>query len=193
LAQRVWDATRETSLSGFRSRELVSLGESPRLPDGSAIRREEAAVINAILARLPPDYRRVLELRYWGGLSFVAIAPEMGRSPDAVRKLWYRALEQLQGELAATGSEWTVGGDWSGGTVMGTTGAGAASSNAVAIFGDYSLVNGLGIDMSASAANGALGLGAIVLDSASGTLRIGNSSADTNGVLQRHKRHDHQR
>jgi len=99
------DATRETSLSGFRSRELVSLGESPRLPDGSAIRREEAAVINAILARLPPDYRRVLELRYWGGLSFVAIAPEMGRSPDAVRKLWYRALEQLQGELAATGSE----------------------------------------------------------------------------------------
>ncbi len=97
------DATRETSLSGFRSRELVRPGESPRLPDGSAIRREEAAVINAILARLPPDYRRVLELRYWSGLSFVAIAPEMGRSPDAVRKLWYRALEQLQGELAATG------------------------------------------------------------------------------------------
>jgi DNA-directed RNA polymerase specialized sigma24 family protein len=41
----------------------------------------------------------VLELRYWGGLSFVAIAPELGRSPEAVRKLWCRALEWLQDEL----------------------------------------------------------------------------------------------
>ena len=47
----------------------------------------------------PEDYRRVLELRYWGGLSFVAMAPELDRSPDAVRKLWYRALERLQQEL----------------------------------------------------------------------------------------------
>jgi RNA polymerase sigma-70 factor (subfamily 1) len=96
------DAARETSLSGFRSRELRTLGTSAQLPDGSAIRREEAAAINAMLGRLPPDYRRVLELRYWGGMSFVAMAPELGRSPEAVRKLWYRALERLQDELAAS-------------------------------------------------------------------------------------------
>jgi RNA polymerase sigma factor (sigma-70 family) len=53
------------------------------------------------MARLPDDYRRVLELRYWGGLSFVAMAPELERSPEAVRKLWYRAIERLQEELAA--------------------------------------------------------------------------------------------
>lgn len=98
------DLACETSLDGFRSREQRNLGALARRPEDSAIRREEAAVVNNILARLPPDYRRVLELRYWGGLTFVAIAPELGRSPEAVRKLWYRAIERLQHELAATSS-----------------------------------------------------------------------------------------
>lgn len=98
------DPACETSLDGFRSREQRNLGALARRPEDSAIRREEAAVVNNILARLPPDYRRVLELRYWGGLTFVAIAPELGRSPEAVRKLWYRAIERLQHELAATSS-----------------------------------------------------------------------------------------
>jgi fibronectin-binding autotransporter adhesin len=84
---------------------------------------------------------------------------------------------------AATNS-WTAGGNWTAGTVIGAVGASAGSSNAVAIFGGYSLATGLGIDMSAGAADGALGVGAIVLDSGSGSLRIGNSSADTNGMLQ---------
>jgi len=105
------DVARELSLTGVRSRELRTHGESRRLPDGSAIRREEAAVVNAILQRLPPDYRRVLQLRYWGGMSFIAMAPELGRSPEAVRKLWYRALERLQSELAKTpGGERNVSG-----------------------------------------------------------------------------------
>lgn len=98
------EAARETSLHRVRSREIRQLGDSPRPPDGSAIRREEAAAINTILTRLPPDYRRVLELRYWGGMSFVAMAAELGRSPEAVRKLWYRAVERLQAELVATES-----------------------------------------------------------------------------------------
>jgi hypothetical protein len=29
------------------------------------------------------------------------MAPELERSPEAVRKLWYRAIERLQEELAA--------------------------------------------------------------------------------------------
>lgn len=93
------DAARETRLLNAGSAELNGLQQLSKPPDGSAIRREEAAVINAALGRLPPDYRRVLELRYWRGMSFVAMAPELGRSPEAVRKLWYRALERLQGEL----------------------------------------------------------------------------------------------
>ena len=61
-------------------------------------------MINTLLSRLPPDYRRVIELRYWHGMSFVAMAPQLGRSPEAVRKLWYRALERLHGELGGAGS-----------------------------------------------------------------------------------------
>ncbi|MFM9059990.1 MAG: RNA polymerase sigma factor, partial [Planctomycetaceae bacterium] len=64
-------------------------------------RREEAAVLNEVLARLPNDYQRVIRMRYWNGLTFHDIAPHLGRSPDAVRKLWYRAVERLQAELAA--------------------------------------------------------------------------------------------
>jgi RNA polymerase sigma-70 factor (ECF subfamily) len=99
------DAGRELSLASasvWRAGEV--LPELARSPDASAIRREEAAALSVILARLPADYRRVLELRYWNGLSFVDMAPLLGRSPDAVRKMWYRALERLNEELAAAGS-----------------------------------------------------------------------------------------
>jgi RNA polymerase sigma-70 factor (ECF subfamily) len=93
------EAVREVSLTARSGPGGQAFVDGHRLPEGSAIRREEAAVLKHTMARLPEDYRRVLELRYWGGLSFVAIAPELGRSPEAVRKLWYRALERLQDEL----------------------------------------------------------------------------------------------
>jgi DNA-directed RNA polymerase specialized sigma24 family protein len=32
-------------------------------------------------------------------LSFPEIGARLGRSPDAVRKLWYRAFERLQAEM----------------------------------------------------------------------------------------------
>jgi len=72
-----------------------------RTPDRSAIRREDEAALAAALARLAPQDRKVLELRHWEGLSFVAMAPLLGRSEEAVRKLWYRAVARLRAELAA--------------------------------------------------------------------------------------------
>ena len=94
------DVKLDRSLTVVRAEEIHGHEGPFHLPDGSAIRREEAAAISAMVQRLPPDYRRVLELRYWGGLSFVAIGSELGRSPDTARKLWYRALQRLQHELA---------------------------------------------------------------------------------------------
>ena len=99
------DVTREVSLSSAPARDGTALVERARPPDGSAIRREEAAVLHDLLMRLPEEYRRVLQLRYWKGMSFVDIAPLLDRSPDAVRKLWYRAVERLQWELAATNGQ----------------------------------------------------------------------------------------
>lgn len=97
------NVTLEISLTSSPACNNAALVERTRPPDGSAIRREEAATLNDVLGRLPEEYRRVLQLRYWSGMSFVNIAPLLGRSPDAVRKLWYRAVERLQSELAAAG------------------------------------------------------------------------------------------
>lgn len=99
------NVTREVSLFSTPAREGAALVERARPPDGSAIRREEAAALNDVLMRLPEEYRRVLQLRYWGGMSFVDIAPLLERSPDAARKLWYRAVERLQCELAAADAQ----------------------------------------------------------------------------------------
>lgn len=75
---------------------------SDRLPDGSAIRHEDMAAVSRALATLSADHRRVIELRYWQGLSFPEIGLRLDRSADAVRKMWYRAVENLEAALVAS-------------------------------------------------------------------------------------------
>jgi RNA polymerase sigma-70 factor (ECF subfamily) len=100
-ATRKRTAGRDVSLTSMTAHGDPAFVERRRTPDGSAIRREEAHALGHVLARLPAEYRLVLELRYWSGLSFVDMAPRLGRSPEAVRKLWYRAVERVQEELSA--------------------------------------------------------------------------------------------
>ncbi len=64
--------------------------------------REEADRVDAALARLPEDHRRVIELRNREGRPFGEIGDILGRSADAARMLWFRAVERLQRELAET-------------------------------------------------------------------------------------------
>jgi RNA polymerase sigma-70 factor (ECF subfamily) len=68
-------------------------------PSGRAMARERDEALERALARLPEDYRRVLVLRYQEGRPFEEIGRRMGRSANAVRKLWGRAIERLQAEL----------------------------------------------------------------------------------------------
>lgn len=95
------DLGREERIEPSGRNPGVRLPASTRQPDESAVRHEDAAAVKQALERLAADHRTVIELRYWRGLSFGDIGLEMGRSPDAVRKLWYRAIERLQAELAA--------------------------------------------------------------------------------------------
>ena len=91
---------REISLESEAGRRESAMLDFPHtLPDSSAIRRENADVLASTLTRLPEDYRTVIHLRYWEGLSFPEIGVRLSRSPDAVRKLWYRAVERLKQEL----------------------------------------------------------------------------------------------
>jgi RNA polymerase sigma-70 factor (ECF subfamily) len=75
------------------------ISEVMRTPEASAIRREDALAVVAVLGRLSADHQTVLRLRYWDDLSFPQIGERLSRSEDAVRKLWLRALRQLQAEL----------------------------------------------------------------------------------------------
>jgi RNA polymerase sigma-70 factor (ECF subfamily) len=68
-------------------------------PSTQAMEQELAQALHRALARLPDDYRRVVELRYLEQRSFEEIGRLLSRSPDAARKLWARAIERL-------GEEW---------------------------------------------------------------------------------------
>ena len=60
---------------------------------------EEALDIDLALGKLSDVYQQVLRLRYWEDLTFDGIGQELGRTADAARKLWYRAIERLGEEL----------------------------------------------------------------------------------------------
>jgi RNA polymerase sigma-70 factor (ECF subfamily) len=70
-------------------------------PSSRARRRESAARVADLLARMPPDYREILVLRNLEGLPFPDVAARMGRTPGAVRVLWLRALDRLRQLLGA--------------------------------------------------------------------------------------------
>jgi RNA polymerase sigma-70 factor (ECF subfamily) len=85
---------------GQSSRDLARLlVGSQTSPSEGVARREESVLLANAMERLPADYREVIILRNLRGLAFLDVAEEMGRSRDAVHKLWARALGQLREEL----------------------------------------------------------------------------------------------
>ncbi|QDU23849.1 sigma-70 family RNA polymerase sigma factor [Urbifossiella limnaea] len=68
-------------------------------PSESAARREDLARLGDALERLTPDYRDVILLRQLEGLPFAEVARRMGRTEDAVQKLWVRGLVALRRAL----------------------------------------------------------------------------------------------
>jgi RNA polymerase sigma-70 factor (ECF subfamily) len=66
------------------------------------VRRNEAIrVIAAVVAKLEPDRRRVIELRYGQGLSNSEVAARVGKSEGAVKMLLSRILEELRATVKA--------------------------------------------------------------------------------------------
>jgi len=92
-------------------RELaIELDQSSRLLDGGladrgsspsdrADRREQGVLLANALGRLPQNYREVILLCHFQGLSFPDVARRMGRSLDSVKHLWARALVRLRRSL----------------------------------------------------------------------------------------------
>ena len=61
-----------------------------------AQRREMGVVLADALADLPADHREVIVLRNLQDLAWPELGRRMGRSEEAVRKLWTRALVHLK-------------------------------------------------------------------------------------------------
>jgi RNA polymerase sigma-70 factor, ECF subfamily len=74
-------------------RGLVAPGSSP---SEQADRHEQAVRLARTLERLPADYREVLVLHHLEECDFSEVARRMGRSVEAVKKLWARALARLR-------------------------------------------------------------------------------------------------
>lgn len=72
-------------------------------PEAAAVEAEASRSIRAILTQLPPEQRRVIELRL-AGLNGVEIADVLGRSHGTVRNLQHRTLVRLRTLLSDTGS-----------------------------------------------------------------------------------------
>ena len=67
--------------------------------DALSVRLEESRELRAAIARLTPDQREALLLRYAGGLSADEAAEVMGRRPGTIRGLTFRAIEALRRQL----------------------------------------------------------------------------------------------
>jgi RNA polymerase sigma-70 factor, ECF subfamily len=93
---------REVGLRGASASggQVVDLAGSTATPSAQVAAREHLQALRAALDRLPEDYRRVITLRYDGNLTFEQIGREMGRSPEAARKVWARAMACLRNEWA---------------------------------------------------------------------------------------------
>jgi RNA polymerase sigma-70 factor (ECF subfamily) len=85
------------SLSGPDARHVLPCDSAT--PGGAALRREQIAALMAALGQIPEDYRRVVVWYQYDRLTFEEIGERLGRSAEAVRKLWSRALLRLTEEL----------------------------------------------------------------------------------------------
>lgn len=71
-------------------------------PSEQADRHEQSLALTNALATLPNDYREVLILRHFEGLSFPDVARRMERTVNSVEKLWMRALVQLRQQIGGS-------------------------------------------------------------------------------------------
>jgi RNA polymerase sigma-70 factor (ECF subfamily) len=69
-------------------------------PSQHAARKELVGRVADTLATLKPEHAEVIRLRTMRGLGWAEVAERMGRSYDAVRLLWLRAVDALRPRLA---------------------------------------------------------------------------------------------
>lgn len=105
--RRFWLTTMKRSASseipipdGSSGEAVPNLSSPQDSPSQRAINNERMAAVQSALSRLSDEQREVIILHNQQHWSFAAIGDKIGKSADAARKLWARAVDRLQHELA---------------------------------------------------------------------------------------------
>ena len=94
------DLNREVSLESLfelSQKEGFARHDSSQLT--KLVNHERKKAVEQAIDQLPEEYRMALLLRHREGYTFEEIGLKIGKSSDAVRKLWARAVEQLKRDL----------------------------------------------------------------------------------------------
>jgi RNA polymerase sigma-70 factor (ECF subfamily) len=78
-----------------------ALQEQAPGPEEASVRREQSEAMQVLLAKLPPDDRSVVVMRYWYDLSYEEIAEATRTTVSAVKSRLHRARGSLGEMLAA--------------------------------------------------------------------------------------------
>jgi RNA polymerase sigma-70 factor, ECF subfamily len=95
---------REVPFDGGLSFSPGIPADPQRSPSDVVAGEESDRLLKRALERLPDEYHQVIQLRYRESLSFEQIGTALGRTPNAARKLWARAIERLKRDLGRTTS-----------------------------------------------------------------------------------------
>ena len=75
-------------------------GRGTAPPEESVLDAEQAGELSEMLGRLPREQREVLLLRFAGGLDTNEAGSVMGKKPNAIRQLQFRALSSLRAMMS---------------------------------------------------------------------------------------------
>lgn len=100
------DITRETPLSVDTMDDGNALLGLPTVSSAEvgAVKVEEFSMLNAALENLPEEYREAVILRSFEQKSFEEVGERLGKSAEAARKLWSRAIQALTREIQSQNS-----------------------------------------------------------------------------------------
>jgi RNA polymerase sigma-70 factor, ECF subfamily len=92
---------REVPLADAPREELRhSLARADDSPGTRLVAREQVEALQRALDQLPPETRLVIDWRNYDLCSFAEIGRRLGKSEEAARKIWSRALDELERLLA---------------------------------------------------------------------------------------------
>lgn len=84
-----------------RSKKTFELNENITADD-SNIKTDEGfdlGITLKVLDKLSEEKQEIIKLRFWGDLKFSEIAEQLGKNEAAVKKMFYRSIEELKNKL----------------------------------------------------------------------------------------------